>query len=75
MGKKVKGRKRHMLVDTIGLMLVMIVHGADVQDHDGASDVLKLARFRFPWLRHVFAPFRRMFHSSAHCLTAHAEHE
>jgi putative transposase len=54
-GKKVKGRKRHMLVDTVGLMLVMIVHGADVQDRDGAPDVLKFARFRFPWLRHVFA--------------------
>ena len=32
MGKKVKGRKRHMLVDTLGLMLVMLVHSADVQD-------------------------------------------
>jgi len=31
------------------------VHGADVQDRDGAPDVLKAARFRFPWLRHVFA--------------------
>ena len=54
-GKKVKGRKRHMLVDTLGLMLVLIVHGADIQDRDGAPDVLKFARFRFPWLRHVFA--------------------
>lgn len=54
-GKKIKGRKRHMLVDTLGLMLVLIVHGADVQDRDGAPDVLKFARFRFPWLRHVFA--------------------
>lgn len=54
-GKKVKGRKRHMLVDTLGLMLVMLVHSADVQDRDGAPDVLRLARFRFPWLRHVFA--------------------
>ena len=48
-----------MLVDTIGLMLVMIVHGADVQDRDGSPDVLKFARFRFPWLRHVFAPCQR----------------
>ncbi len=54
-GKKIKGRKGHMLVDTIGLMLVLIVHGADVQDRDGAPDVLKFSRFRFPWLRHVFA--------------------
>lgn len=54
-GKKVKGRKRHMLTDTLGLMLVMIVHGADIQDRDGAPDVLAFARHRFPWLRHVFA--------------------
>jgi putative transposase len=37
------------------LMLVMLVHSADVQDRNGAPDVLRLARFRFPWLRHVFA--------------------
>ena len=54
-GKKIKGRKRHILTDTIGLLLVLLVHGADVQDRDGAPDVLKAARFRFPWLRHVFA--------------------
>ena len=54
-GKKVKGRKRHMLTDTIGLMLVMIIQSAGVQDRDGAPDVLKYARFRFPWLRHIFA--------------------
>lgn len=54
-GKKTKGRKRHILTDTIGLLLVLLVHSADVQDRDGAPDVLKAARFRFPWLRHVFA--------------------
>ena len=54
-GKKTKGRKRHMLTDTIGLMLVMIVQSAGVQDRDGAPEVLNFARFRFPWLRHVFA--------------------
>lgn len=54
-GKKTKGRKRHILTDTIGLLIVLLVHGADVQDRDGAPEVLKAARFRFPWLRHVFA--------------------
>jgi len=54
-GKKVKGRKRHILTDTLGLLLVILIHGADVQDRDGAPAVLKAARFRFPWLRHVFA--------------------
>ncbi len=54
-GKKVKGRKRHILTDTLGLLLFIIIHAADVQDRDGAPDVLKAARYRFPWLRHVFA--------------------
>jgi putative transposase len=54
-GKKTKGRKRHMLTDTIGLMLVLIIQSAGVQDRDGAPEVLRFARFRFPWLRHVFA--------------------
>ena len=69
-GKKTKGRKRHILTDTIGLLLVLLVHSADVQDRDGAPDVLKTARFRFPWLRHVFAPSRRMYHSPARQWTA-----
>jgi hypothetical protein len=34
-GKKIKGRKRHILVDTVGLLLHSIVHPADVQDRDG----------------------------------------
>jgi len=54
-GKGTKGRKRHLLTDTIGLMLVLIVQSASVQDRDGAPEVLRTARFRFPWLRHVFA--------------------
>lgn len=54
-GKKVKGRKRHIITDTLGLMLFVLVHSADIQDRDGAPDVLKAIRYRFPWLRHVFA--------------------
>jgi putative transposase len=54
-GKKVKGRKRHILTDTLGLLLFVIVHAAGVQDRDGAPDLLKAVRYRFPWLRHVFA--------------------
>ena len=54
-GKKIKGRKRHIVTDTIGLMLFVIIHSADVQDRDGAPVVLKAIRHRFPWLRHVFA--------------------
>jgi transposase len=54
-GKKVKGRKRHILTDTCGFLIFILVHAADIQDRDGAVDVLKAVRFRFPWLRHVFA--------------------
>lgn len=54
-GKKVKGRKRHILTDTCGFLLFILVHAADIQDRDGAVDVLRAIRHRFPWLRHVFA--------------------
>ena len=36
-------------------MIFIMVHAADIQDRDGAADVLKAIRQRFPWLRHVFA--------------------
>ena len=54
-GKKIKGRKRHIVVDTLGLMVGIVVHGADVQDRDGAPLALAAIRHRWPWLRHVFA--------------------
>ncbi len=54
-GKKVKGRKRHIVVDTLGLLVGDVVHAADIQDRDGAPAVLKSILKRWPWLRHVFA--------------------
>ena len=39
-GKKVKGRKRHILVDTMGNLLKVIVHSASIQDRDGAKLLL-----------------------------------
>jgi putative transposase len=54
-GKKIKGRKRHIVTDTLGLLIFVVIHAADVQDRDGAPLVLKAIRRRFPWLRHVFA--------------------
>src|ERR1700683_4141703 len=53
--KMIKGRKRHILTDTIGLPVAMIVHPANVQDRDGAPALLERARDLVPWLRHVFA--------------------
>lgn len=40
-GKKIKGRKRHIVVDALGLMVELVVHGADIQDRDGAAAALK----------------------------------
>ena len=54
-GKKIKGRKRHIVVDTLGLLVGVVVHAADIQDRDGAPAVLKSILKRCPWLRHVFA--------------------
>ena len=54
-GKKIKGRKRHIITDTGGRLVGAIVHGAEVQDRDGAVPLLASIRSSFPWLRHVFA--------------------
>ena len=54
-GKKVNGRKRHILVDTLGLLLVIVIHTADLQDRDGLAPVCRRLRRRFPWLRLIFA--------------------
>src|SRR5215471_685875 len=53
--KKVKGRKRHILTDTTGLLVGAEVHPADVQDRDGARLVIEAIHQLFPWLRHLFA--------------------
>src|SRR5262249_14621549 len=54
-GKKIKGRKRHILVDTLGLLLNVVVHPADVQDRDGAFHLLRRARRLFPFIKRIFA--------------------
>jgi putative transposase len=54
-GKKVLGRKRHLLTDTLGLPLVLVVHAADIQDRDGLARVCRRVRRRFPWLTLVYA--------------------
>src|SRR5438105_14064335 len=53
--KKVKGRKRHIVTDTCGLLVGAEVHSADVQDRDGAVLVIEAIHQLFPWLRHLFA--------------------
>ena len=48
-GKKIKGRKRHILVDTQGLLMHAIVHAADVQDRDGGALLMASLLGAFPF--------------------------
>jgi len=54
-GKKTKGRKRHIVTDTQGNLLQIQVHPADIQDRDGAVELIAALRSLYPWLRHLFA--------------------
>jgi putative transposase len=53
--KKVNGRKRHIAVDTQGLLLGVLVHVASIQDGDGAGDLLRRIKPLYCWLQTVFA--------------------
>ena len=54
-GKKIKGRKRHAMVDTDGRALVLQAHPASVQDRDGAVPLLQASRGSYPFVERVFA--------------------
>ena len=54
-GKKIKGRKRHALVDTDGRALKLHVHAADIQDRDGAGPLLQASRPRWPFVQLAYA--------------------
>src|SRR5450432_1076933 len=54
-GKKIKGKKRHILVDTLGLLLHAIVHPADIQDRDGGILLLATLFGKYPFLTKLFA--------------------
>jgi transposase len=54
-GKRIYGRKRHLLVDTLGLPLLVKVHSAGTQDRDGAQVVLEPLAKRFTKLRKIWA--------------------
>jgi putative transposase len=53
-GKQIKGRKRHILVDTEGFLLKAKVHGANIFDRDGIKPLLEEVRQRFPRLSHLW---------------------
>jgi putative transposase len=54
-GKKLSGRKRHIVVDTLGLLLYVMVHSAGIQDRDGAKLVFEAVKRLFPGLKIIFA--------------------
>lgn len=64
-GKKIKGSKRHLLVDTLGLLIVAVVHSAGVQDYDGAAQVFdrakeegRVARLKLIWADGIYDTVR-----------------
>jgi transposase len=54
-GKQVNGRKRHLLVDTQGLIMRAVVHPADMADRDGAKRLVAPLHGQLPRLRHIWA--------------------
>jgi putative transposase len=54
-GKKIKGRKRHIVVDCLGMILAVHVHPGDIQDRDGAKDLLLKIQGLFPLLTLILA--------------------
>jgi len=54
-GKQVKGRKRHMLVDTLGLLMAILVTTANTNDKTGAKKLLSTLKGRFPRFKKLFA--------------------
>lgn len=53
-GKKIKGRKRHLVVDTVGLLLAVTITSASVQDRDGAAPVVAQACAKVPGLKKLY---------------------
>jgi len=53
--KKTVGRKRHIVVDTDGRLLMVNLTPADISDSAGAQTILDAIRKRWPWVKHLFA--------------------
>jgi putative transposase len=54
-GKKIKGRKQHIITDTLGLLLVVFVHAANIHDSQSAEEVIGKLKGRFSRLKKIFA--------------------
>ncbi len=67
-GKKVSGRKRHLLVDVLDMVIACVVHAADIQDEDGCEAVLDQAKERFPRLKKIWADSRYVCKQTPRCV-------
>ena len=54
-GKKIQGRKRHIVTDTLGLLMAVVIHSADMQDREGAKLVIEQLRYDYPRLKKILA--------------------
>jgi putative transposase len=66
--KKISGRKRHVLVDVLGMLIACVVHAADVQDEDGCEAVLDQAKERFARLKKIWADSRYACKQTPRCV-------
>lgn len=53
-GKRIKGRKRHIAVDSDGRLLMVNLTTADISDSAGGQEIISAIRKRWPWLKHLF---------------------
>ncbi len=53
--RRLRIRGRHIGIDTLGLLIGVSVHAADIQERDGADDLLRRARRRFRFVERIFA--------------------
>src|SRR5215471_19453572 len=73
-GKKIKGKKRHILVDTLGLLIHAMVHSAGIQDRDGGISLLASMFGMYPFLQILFADAGyqgRQFHNALKKILPH----
>jgi len=55
-GKKIKGRKRHIVVDTLGLIMIVVIHAANIHDSVGARDVMRALKDKYlTGIQRIFA--------------------
>ncbi|HOY30828.1 MAG TPA: transposase [Bacteroidales bacterium] len=55
--KKIQGRKRHVVTDTLGLIMAVVIQNANVQDSSGAKGVIEELRYKYPrWVKNFSRP-------------------